>query len=33
VAPYYVLPVTSIGDSVLPGPFYLNDVLVAPDLV
>jgi hypothetical protein len=28
-----VLPVTSVGDSVLPGPFYLNDVLLAPDLV
>jgi hypothetical protein len=28
-----ILPVTSVGDSVLPGPFYLNDVLVAPDLV
>jgi hypothetical protein len=28
-----VLPVTSVGDSVLPGPFHLNDVLVAPDLV
>jgi hypothetical protein len=28
-----VLPVTLVGDSVLPGPFYLNDVLVAPDLV
>jgi hypothetical protein len=27
------LPVTLVGDSVLPGPFYLNDVLVAPDLV
>jgi hypothetical protein len=24
------LPVTSVGASVLPGPFYLNDVLVAP---
>jgi hypothetical protein len=24
------LPVTSVGDSVLPGPFYLNDILVAP---
>jgi hypothetical protein len=24
---------TSVGDSVLLGPFYLNDVLVAPDLV
>jgi hypothetical protein len=28
-----VLPVTSVGDSVLPGLFYLNDVLLAPDLV
>jgi hypothetical protein len=28
-----IVPVTSVGDSVLPGPFYLNDVLVAPDLV
>jgi hypothetical protein len=28
----FVLPVTSVGDSVLPGPFYLNDVLIAPDL-
>jgi hypothetical protein len=26
------LPVTSIGASVLPGPFYLNDVLVAPHI-
>jgi hypothetical protein len=26
------LPITSVGDSVLPGPFYLNDVLVASDL-
>jgi small nuclear ribonucleoprotein (snRNP)-like protein len=26
------LPVTSVGASVLPGPFYLNDVLVAPGL-
>jgi hypothetical protein len=29
----FVLPVTSVDDLVLPGPFYLNDVLVAPDLV
>jgi hypothetical protein len=29
----FVLPVTTVGDSVLPGPFYLNDVLVALDLV
>jgi hypothetical protein len=28
-----VLPVTSIDDSVLPGPFHLSDVLVAPDLI
>jgi hypothetical protein len=28
-----VLLVTSVGDSVLPRPFYLNDVLVAPDLI
>jgi hypothetical protein len=28
-----ILPVTSVGDSVLPRLFYLNDVLVATDLV
>jgi hypothetical protein len=28
-----ILPVTSVGDSVLPRPFYLNDVLVALFLV
>jgi hypothetical protein len=28
-----ILPITSVGDLVLPGPFYLNNVLVAPDLV
>jgi hypothetical protein len=27
------LPITSVGDSVLPGPFYLNNILSAPDLV
>jgi hypothetical protein len=27
------LPITSIGDSVLPGPFYLNNILLAPDMV
>jgi hypothetical protein len=27
------LLVTSVGDSVLPGPFYLNNVLLAPDMV
>jgi hypothetical protein len=26
------LPVTSVGVSVLPGPFYLNNVLVAPHI-
>jgi hypothetical protein len=26
-------PVTSIGDSALPGPFYLNNVLVTPDII
>jgi hypothetical protein len=25
------LPVTSVGDSVIPGPFYLNNILLAPD--
>jgi hypothetical protein len=28
-----VLPVTSVGDTVLPGPFYLNNILVAPDII
>jgi hypothetical protein len=27
------LPITSVGDSVLPGLFYLNNILLAPDLV
>jgi hypothetical protein len=27
------LPVTSIGDSVISGPFYLNNILLAPDIV
>jgi hypothetical protein len=27
------LPVTLVGDSVLPGPFYLNNILLAPDMV
>jgi hypothetical protein len=27
------LPITSVGDSVLPGPFYLNNILLAPDMV
>jgi hypothetical protein len=27
------LPVTSVGDSVIRGPFYLNNILLAPDIV
>jgi hypothetical protein len=27
------LSVTSVGDTVLPGPFYLNNVLVTPDMI
>jgi hypothetical protein len=27
------LSITSIGDSVLPGPFYLNNILLGPDMV
>jgi hypothetical protein len=27
------LPVTLVGDSALPGPFYLNNVLVTPDII
>jgi hypothetical protein len=27
------LPVTSVGDSVIPRTFYLNDILLAPDIV
>jgi hypothetical protein len=27
------LPITSIGNSVLPEPFYLNNILLAPDMV
>jgi hypothetical protein len=27
------LPITSVGDSVLPGPFYLNNILLTPDMV
>jgi hypothetical protein len=29
----YSLPITSIDDSIFPGPFYLNNILVAPDIV
>jgi hypothetical protein len=28
-----ILPITSVGDSVLLRPFYLNDVLLSPNLV
>jgi hypothetical protein len=28
-----ILSVTSVGDSVLPGPLYLNEILVAPNLI
>jgi hypothetical protein len=27
------LPVTSVGNSVIPGPFYLNNILLAFDIV
>jgi hypothetical protein len=27
------LPVTSVGDTALPNPFYLNNVLVTPDII
>jgi hypothetical protein len=27
------LPVTSVGDSLIPRPFYLNNILLAPDIV
>jgi hypothetical protein len=27
------LPITSVGDSVLPRPFYLNNILFAPEMV
>jgi hypothetical protein len=27
------LPVTSVGDSVIPGPFYLNNILLVPDII
>jgi hypothetical protein len=27
------LPVTSVGNMALPGPFYLNNVLVTPDII
>jgi hypothetical protein len=27
------LPITSVGDSALPGPFYLNNINVTPDII
>jgi hypothetical protein len=27
------LPITSVGDTALPGPFYLNNVLVTPNII
>jgi hypothetical protein len=27
------LPITSVGDLFLPRPFYLNNILLAPDIV
>jgi hypothetical protein len=27
------LPITSVGDSVLPMPFYLNNILLTPGMV
>jgi hypothetical protein len=27
------LPITSVGDSIRPEPFYLNNILLAPDIV
>jgi hypothetical protein len=29
----FSLPITSVGDLVLPGPFYLNNILLAPNMV
>jgi hypothetical protein len=28
-----IVPVTSVGDTILPGLFYLNNVLVTPDII
>jgi hypothetical protein len=28
-----VLPITSVGDSVLPGPLYLNNIIIALDII
>jgi hypothetical protein len=27
------LPITSVGDSVVPGPFSLNNILLAPNMI
>jgi hypothetical protein len=29
----FVLPVTSVGDTILFGLFYLNNILVTPDII
>jgi hypothetical protein len=29
----FTLPITSVGDSVIPGRFYLNNILLAPHIV
>jgi hypothetical protein len=29
----FTLPVASVGDSVIPEPFYLNNILLAPDII
>jgi hypothetical protein len=28
-----ILPITSVGNTVLLGPFYLNNILLAPDII
>jgi hypothetical protein len=33
VVNYSSLPIASVGDSVLPRPFYLNNILLSPDMV
>jgi hypothetical protein len=33
VGNHSILPVTSVGDTVLPGPFYLNNIVVALDII
>jgi hypothetical protein len=33
VGNYSILSVASVGDTILPGPFYLNNILVAPNII